>query len=150
VAQGSGGGDFPCCDLQRWVWLCGASLLGGHGPLEDDEQSRRRAGAARAVHVAAVMPLSTLPRRIISMMIGVACTRGEVSMRISPSIGSVPPRWALTSSSAMMDPLPPGSGPAFAGVFARVVRYLFSAQALRSLPTLLRLGVVRGPTVSCG
>ncbi|MGO9033401.1 hypothetical protein [Mycobacterium sp.] len=67
-------------------------------------------------------------------------------MRISPSIGSVPPRWALTSSSAMMDPLPPGSGTAF----ARVVRYLFSAQALRGLPTLLRLGVVRGPTVSCG
>jgi hypothetical protein len=30
------------------------------------------------------------------------------------------------------------------------VRYLFSAQALRGLPTLLRLGVVRGPTVSCG
>jgi hypothetical protein len=70
-------------------------------------------------------------------------------MRISPSIGSVPPRWALTSSSAMMDPLPPGSGTAFAGMFAPV-RYLFSAQALRGLPTLLRLGVVRGPTVSCG
>jgi hypothetical protein len=62
----------------------------------------------------------------------------------------VPPRWALTSSSAMMDPLPPGSGSAFAGVFTRVVRYLFSAQALRGLPTLLRLGVMRGPTVSCG
>jgi hypothetical protein len=44
----------------------------------------------------------------------------------------VPPRWALTSSSAMMDPLPPGSGPAFAGVFARVVRYLFCFPPRRS------------------
>jgi hypothetical protein len=121
------------------------------GAVEISASSPTPSGRVRAaVHVAAVTPLSTLPRRIISMMIGVACSRGEVSMRISPSIGSVPPRWALTSSSAMMDPLPPGSGSAFAGVFVRVVRYLFSAQALRGLPTLLRLGVVRGPTVSCG
>ena len=71
-------------------------------------------------------------------------------MRIRPSIGSVPPRWALTSSSAMMEPLLLVQVPISLGGFGRVVRYLFSAQALRGLPRLLRLGVVRGPTVSSG
>src|ERR1035441_4933291 len=37
---------------------------------------------------------------IISMMIGVAFSRGLVSMRVSPSIGSVLPVWAAISSSA--------------------------------------------------
>jgi hypothetical protein len=25
--------------VQRWVWLCGVSLLGRHGPLEDGDES---------------------------------------------------------------------------------------------------------------
>jgi len=37
AAQGSGGGDFRCRDLQRWIWLYGVSLPHRHGPLEDDE-----------------------------------------------------------------------------------------------------------------
>ena len=45
--------------------------------------------------------------RIISMMIGVAFSRGEVSMRITPSIGPVmssrSSRWAAISSSAGND-----------------------------------------------
>ena len=39
-AQGSGVVDFRCCDLQRWVWVYGVSLLAGTGPVEDDEVFR--------------------------------------------------------------------------------------------------------------
>ena len=38
--QGSGVVDFRCCDLQRWVWVYGVSLLAGTGPVEDDEVFR--------------------------------------------------------------------------------------------------------------
>ena len=31
MAQGSGGGDFPCCDLQRWVWPCGIGYQAAAG-----------------------------------------------------------------------------------------------------------------------
>src|SRR5271157_430369 len=41
--------------------------------------------------------------RIISMMMGVAFSRGAVSMRITPSIGSVLPVWREMSSSAGSD-----------------------------------------------
>src|SRR5258705_220600 len=41
--------------------------------------------------------------RIISMMIGVACSRGDVSIRTTSPIGSVVPRWAVMSSSAGND-----------------------------------------------
>src|SRR5215510_5419692 len=41
--------------------------------------------------------------RIISMMIGVAFSRGEVSIRTTSSIGRAVPRWAVMSSSAGSD-----------------------------------------------
>src|SRR6478736_7388511 len=41
--------------------------------------------------------------RIISMMIGVAFSRGAVSMRTTSSSGSAVPRWAVMSSSAGND-----------------------------------------------